>query len=165
MSAQVMSDPSRRPDLRVEVQISDTVGVLDPQLIQYLSSGLHQGVHLRLDGDNRLQGPGGFLSGQAHQVTIHLESGSGDNPTTAKVALWCPGPRRRCLLWGALAGALLATAGALAFGWLISVSVPAAIFFGVAVDQGCWRAWRRRTSHHVTALIQNGAASSGGWSS
>jgi len=89
-----------------------------------------------------------------------MKSGSEDQGI-ATVKLWCPGPRRRCVLWGALAGALLATAGALTFGWLISVSVPAAILFGVTVDQGCWRAWQRRTRHHVTALLQDGAGSSG----
>ena len=154
---------SRGSDLIVEVPLAGDAGLLAPQLSNSLTTGLHQGVHLRPESTtpestaHNLRGPGGFLSGSVSRVRLSVESAS-ENESMATVELWSPGPRRRCLALGALAGALMATAGALAMGWLISVSIPVSVGCAVVVDQVCWRSWMRRQRHNIQAMLHKVSA-------
>ena len=150
-----MSPP---PDLIVKVQLPGSAGTVAPLLAELLATGIHQGIHLRLEPAGaqgyRFTGPGGFLSRLPGHALLQVKD-SVKGVAQVRVEVWFPGLRRRCLMWAVLAGALLATAGALAWGWLISVSIPVSVASAFVVDQVCWRSWRRRKSHSIQALLQN----------
>ena len=129
-----------RFDVEVETHLSASAATLAPRITEHLLTGFAREAPLRLEEStsSRLgfSGTGGFLSRAPALVVVDLKDQ--DEGCQVRVSLRHPGARRRCWLWALTAGALLATAAALAMGWLISWSVPAAMITAVLVDLICW---------------------------
>ena len=148
---------SLKPDLKVDTHLPDFTGDLSKAISDPLLTGLFLGAPVRIEESNseviRFQGTGGFLSSSPGRGELALQQQP--EGYRLSISLWGPGPRRRCFLWGVLSGALIATMAALALGWLISWSIPAAMITAIAVDRGCWRAWRARMSRGIGAILHN----------
>ena len=59
------------------------------------------------------------------------------------------------MIGGAVVGGLVATAGALGFGWLITISIPVGVGTAILADQLLWRRIRRRLEGEARGLLAN----------
>jgi hypothetical protein len=75
--------------------------------------------------------------------------------TSIRCRLWCGGMRRRGLLLAALVGVVVATVGALAFGWLITVSIPLGVGVALVADLLIWRSQRAALRRRVEAYLSD----------
>lgn len=148
------------PQLTVSTKIARSVPIVADQLVLGLVTGGFLGPGLvierreagRIDF-SRIKGPRQMLRLPDRGELRLTEDPSGG--TQLDCQLWCFGMMVWRLVHAVVAGAVVATAGALLFGWLMVVSVPVGV--GVAL---VWdvlgrrrdRAWLRR---RVEAFVRN----------
>lgn len=78
-----------------------------------------------------------------------------DSPYPLTVGLWCRRIKRRHVRQSIALGGVVATVLALAFGWLIVLSVPLSIGTALATYLWSWRRSRRRLDLTLSTFSQN----------
>jgi len=127
----------RRPSLITTVRIPRSPKTVADHIVLGLVTGGLLGPGLVIDRREaqgiRFSKVGGWLSSMPDHGEIELfEERSG--ATVVECRIWCGGMARRRLLQAVFLGGLLATVGALAFGWLIHTAIPVGVAVGLVWD-------------------------------
>ena len=146
------------PSLIVVVQIARSPQTVADQVVFGLVSGSLVGPGLVIQKREamsiRFSSLGGALPTVPDQGEIVLfEESSGG--TRIECRLWCRKMGHRRLLQAVLLGALVASVAALAFGWLIHVSIPASGLASIAWDLLTRHRDRTRLRRQVEAFAHN----------
>jgi hypothetical protein len=146
------------PQLTISTKIARSVQIVADQLVLGLVTGGFLGSGLVIERREARRIDFSRIKGLPRRLPDRGEIRLTEDPsgeTQMDCQLWCFGMTIWRLLHAIAAGAVVATVGALLFGWLIVVSVPVGV--GVALIWDIWgrlrdRTWLRR---RVEAFVRN----------
>jgi len=147
---------------RPALQFSTTIPKQSSDIVDHFARNLARfgllGDGLSIDRLDKTRisfmGPRRFLAAAPEKGELVIEETESSEYRVTS-SLWCAGLRRRCLLQSALVGAVMATVAALAFGWLIHISIPLGVGTAVGVDQILWGGWKKRLRGIILSFINN----------
>jgi len=149
---------SRSPTITLTVRIARLRQTVADQLVLGLVTGGFLGPGLIIEKREAqsilFAKAGGVLRRMPDRGELSLSSES-SGETVVECRLWCAGMGLRRLIISAAAGALVATLTALAFGWLISWSIPAGFLTALVADLVGRQRDRSQLRHQIKAFIHN----------